>query len=96
MSIEQSCPLCGLAASCIEVAGDGGNLIDVECGRCTRYVISRWAIRCLTVEYALMRELLVSVVRETPAGKRLLIDKRPADEDGDLLRTQFIDIEAIF
>lgn len=41
--VEQSCPLCGLSASCIEVAGEGGNLIDVECARCTRYVISRWA-----------------------------------------------------
>jgi hypothetical protein len=76
--VEQSCPLCGTAAACGIARGDGGELIDVSCTRCARYLISPWAASKLTTDYALLRELLAAQARSDAAGLTLVIDEQPS------------------
>jgi hypothetical protein len=76
-TVEQTCPLCGLAASCRFVPNDSGDLLEVACTRCARYLISPWAASKLTTDYALMRELLAAQARSEAPGFVLVIDEEP-------------------
>lgn len=75
---EQSCPLCASAAECESAQGDSGELIDVACVQCARYLISPWAASKLTTDYALMRELLAAQARNEAEGLVLVIDEEPS------------------
>lgn len=74
-SLEQSCPLCGSRAVCAEVADPLGNMVAVQCRRCADYRISGWAVRQLTLQYALLRELLAVQAGRVPPEMMLVIDQ---------------------
>lgn len=91
--LEEICPLCDWPAR--YTSADHGNAKDVRCERCTVFRITSRAERALVVEYNLLRELLAPMAARAPDGQALLIDMRPAGNEGHPVNARYVQVSQL-